>query len=344
MSPKPRDRWADALRVFAMVSVVMLHCSVLPIGTETPGDTRFWVINLLDGGSRWGVPVFVMLSGAFLLDPKKKMTTRQWLAHVGRIALLTVFWSAVYALYAARHAHLGLEWLLEALISLVTCRIHYHLWFLPMLLGLYLLLPILRALVKGATRKTLWYAAILWAVAVPGLDVLFGLFPALPGQGWFEALDLRHLYGYGGYFLFGYLLRTCEIKPKRAYALYAAGAAGLAVTWYSAYVSSVRVGHFSGALYANLTFGVCATALAIFLLFRQLNLGRGPIWEKLSALSLGVFLLHPVFRDVTVALGFPPDAWNLALSIPLRCALVTLMSLAAAWLIRKLPKVGKLIA
>lgn len=344
MSTKNRAGWADALRVASMLAVVMLHCAVLPIGTEIPGDTRFWVINLLDGGVRWGVPVFVMLSGAFLLDPKKEMTTRQWLSRVGHIALLTVLWGGGYALYSARGAHLGLEWLLEGLISLVTCRLHYHLWFLPMLLGLYLLLPILRALVKGADRKTLWYAAILWAVCVPGLDVAFSLWPNIAGHGWFQALDLRHLYGYGGYFLFGYLLRTCEIRPKRAYALYAGGVLGLIVTWWTAYTASVEAGRFAGALYANLTPNVCATALAIFLAFRHLDLGKSPLWGKLAALSLGVFVLHPFFIDLTVRLGFPPDRWNLALSIPLRWALVAGLSLAATWLIRKLPRVGKLIA
>lgn len=340
----PRAGWADALRVLAMLSVVMLHCAVLPVGTETPGDTRFWVINLLDGGVRWGVPVFVMLSGAFLLDPKKEMNTGQWLSHVGRVALLTVFWGGVYALYAARGAHLGLEWLLEGLISLVTGRLYYHLWFLPMLLGLYILLPILRAFVKGADRKTLWYAALLWAVAVPGLDVLFSIWPNIAGHGWFTALDLRHLYGYGGYFLFGYLLRTCEIRPKRAYCLYAAGVLGLVVTWWTTYTASLKLGRFSGMLYANLTPNVCATALAIFLAFRHLDIGKRPFWAKLSALSLGVFVLHPLFIDLTVRLDFPPEAWNLALSIPLRCLLVTALSLAAAWLLRKLPKAGKLIA
>lgn len=336
MSTKGREGWADALRVLAMVSVVMLHCAVLPIGTETPGDARFWVINLLDGGVRWGVPVFVMLSGAFLLDPKKEMTTRQWLSHVGRIALLTVFWGAAYALYAARGAHMGLEWLLEGLISLVTCRLHYHLWFLPMLLGLYILLPIFRAFVKGAERRTLWYAAGLWFFSLVGLN-----FAKL---GWFAALDLRHLYGYGGYFLLGYLLRTCEIQPRRAYCLYGAGVLGLLVTWWTAYTASVAAGSFSGALYANLTPNVCTTAAAIFLLFRHLDLGKRPLWGKLSALSLGVFVIHPVMRDLTERLAFPPGSWNLALSIPLRCLLVTVLSLGAAWLLRKLPRVGKLIA
>ena len=335
-APSARVGWADALRVFAMVAVVMLHCAVLPIGTEVPGDARFWVINLLDGGTRWGVPVFVMLSGAFLLDPEKEMTTRQWLRRVGQIALLIVVWGMAYALYDARGAHMGLEWLLEGLISFVTCRLHYHLWFLPMLLGLYLLLPLFRAFVKGAERKTMWYAVALWFVALFGLN-----FAKL---GWFEAFDLRHLVGYGGYFLLGYLLRTCEIRPRQAYALYAAGAVGLLVTWWTAYTSSVANGRFSGALYANLTPNVCATAAAVFLLVRHLDIGKGSVWKAISALSLGVFLVHPVMLDVTVHFAFPPDSWNLALSIPLRCLLATALSLAAAWVVRHIPRVGKLIA
>lgn len=344
MSTKGREGWADALRITSMLAVVMIHCAVLLVPTAAPGGARFWVVNLLDGGARWGVPVFVMLSGAFLLDPEKEMSTRQWLARVKRLALLTLFWSAAYALYDARQAHMGLEWLLEGLISLVTCRLHYHLWFLPMLLGLYLLLPLFRALVKGADRKTLWYAALLWAAATPVLSTVFRLLPDLPGAGWFEALDLRHLFGYGGYFLLGHLLRTCEIRPKRACLLYAAGAAGLAGTWLAAWVASERTGRFYGALFGYLDPNVCVTALAVFLLFRHLNLGKSPLWSKLSSLSLGVFLLHPLFIDLTLRLAFPPESWNLALSIPLRWAAVTLLSLGAAWLLRKLPHGKKLIA
>lgn len=343
MTAKNREGWADALRTFAILAVVLLHCAAMNIGGELPGDTRFWVINLIDGGVRWGVPVFVMLSGAFLLDPEKEMTPRQWLARVGRIALLTVFWGAVYALYDARAAHMGLEWLLEGLISLVTCRLHYHLWFLPMLLGLYLLLPLFRALVQGAERRTLWLAVGLWAAAL-ALDKLFAFAPDLPGGGWFQALDLGHLLGYGGYLILGYLLRTCQIRPGRAYCLYAAGALGLLVTWVGTYLASVATGHFAVGLYSYFVPNVIVTAAAVFLLVRHLDLGKRPVWGQLSALSLGVFVLHPLFMDLTRALSFPPDAWNLAWSIPLRFLLVTALSLAAAWLIRKLPKVGKLIA
>lgn len=340
---RKREGWADVLRVCAMAAVVMLHCAVLPIGTETPGVARFWVINLLDGGMRWCVPVFVMLSGAFLLDPKKEMTTRQWLSHVGRLALLTVFWTYAYGLWQFRGVHKGLEWLLEALIALVTGRFYSHLWFLPMLLGLYLLLPILRAFVKGADRRTLWYAAMLWTVTVPGLDILFSLFPNIAGHGWFTALDLRHLYGYGGYFLWSYVLRTCEIRPKRAYGLYAAGLLAQLFTWGSTRWASGVSGRFNGAFYGYLTFNVCLTALAVFLAFRHINPGRHPLWAKLSALTFGGYAVHYAVMELLAHRNIPPAGWNLALSIPLRCLLVTALSLGSAWLIRKVPKVGKLI-
>lgn len=343
MSTKPREGWADVLRTLAILAVVLLHCAAGNIGGEVPGDARFWVINLIDGGVRWGVPVFVMLSGAFLLDPEKEMTTRQWLRRVGRIALLTVFWGAVYALYDARAAHMGLEWLLEGLISLVTCRLHYHLWFLPMLLGLYLLLPLFRALVKGAERKTLWVFVGLWAATL-ALQKLFAFAPAFPGAEWFEALDLGHLCGYGGYFVLGYLLRTCEIRPKRAYCLYAAGGLGLLVTWAGTYLASMSAGQFAAGLYSYFVPNVMVTAAAVFLLVRHLDLGKGPVWGRLSALSLGVFVLHPLFIDLTRACSLPPEGWNLALSIPLRAVVVALLSLAAAWLLRKAPRVGKHIA
>lgn len=344
MSTKPREGWADALRVCAMVAVVLLHCAVLPIGSEVPGDARFWIINLLDGGVRWCVPVFVMLSGAFLLDPERELTTRQWLAHVGRLAVLTVFWTYLYGLWQFRGVHKGLEWLLEALIALVAGRFYAHLWFLPMLLGLYLLLPLLRAFVKGADRKTLWYAAGLWTLVVPGLDVVFQVCPDLVGRGWFNALDLRHLFGYGGYFLWGYVLRTCQVRPKRAWGLYAAGLLAQLFTWGSTRWASGVSGRFNGAFYGYLTLNVCLAALAVFLAFRRLGVGKHPLWGKLSALTLGAYAVHYAVMECLAHWDLPPAGWNLALSIPLRCLLVTLLSLGLAWVLRKLPRVGKLIA
>lgn len=339
----PRVGYSDFLRCLATLAVVVLHCAGATLAGEDPGSTRFFVLNALDGGARWAVPAFIMLSGAFLLDPEKPMPTIKWLGRVGRIGGAALLWSALYALWDAKRTHLGLEWALEGLISVVTGRLHYHLWFLPMLLGLYLLLPPLRALVKGAERRTLWYAVGLWGVVSVALGTLYAFFPGGLGHSWLNMLDLNALAGYTGYFLLGYLLRTCRPRPWAERTLYALGVLGLAATWMGTRVLSQAAGSFQGSLYGYLTPNVCLTAAALFLLCRRLELGRSPLWAKLSPLTFGVYLIHPVFIELGNHFGLPDPAWNAAWAVPAQALLTFAAALGLSWLLRRVPKVGKYI-
>lgn len=340
---KARLGYGDFLRCLGAVAVVTLHCAGATLATDIPGTARFFILNLLDGGTRWAVPLFVMLSGMFLLDPQKSMPREKWLGHVGRLAALTVFWSFFFALWENYHAHVGLEWFLEALISLVTGRLHYHLWFLPMLLGLYLLLPLLRAFVKGASRRTLWYAVGLWWVVSVCLGTLYTAFPGALGQDWLNMLDLRAAAGCAGFFLLGYLLKTCRIDPRRETCLYVLGALSLVVTWAGTWLLSLKGGSFQPLLYGDLTPNVSLTAAAIFLLARRLDLGRHRVWAKLSPLTLGVYLIHPAIIELGNLFGLPRGEWNVAWCIPIQVLLVSVCAFCAVWLVRHIPKVGKIL-
>ena len=69
-----RLAYADLLRVMAMLAVIVLHVSdgwleSLPVGTAD-----WYALNVWDSLCRWCVPVFVMCSGMFLLDPKKALS------------------------------------------------------------------------------------------------------------------------------------------------------------------------------------------------------------------------------------------------------------------------------
>ena len=114
--------YGDFLRCLAALAVVVLHCAGATLGREDPASTRFLVLNFLHGISRWSVPMFLMLSGMFLLDPERPMPRKKWLGHMGRLALALLVWGAVYAAYDARAAHGVMEWFLESLINLVTGR------------------------------------------------------------------------------------------------------------------------------------------------------------------------------------------------------------------------------
>jgi len=61
------------LRILGAVAVVAVHVAsfgVLLFGKVKPLD--WWGCNLVDSFSRWTVPAFIMLSGAFLLDTGRK--------------------------------------------------------------------------------------------------------------------------------------------------------------------------------------------------------------------------------------------------------------------------------
>lgn len=333
--------YSDLLRCLATLAVVVLHCAGATLASELPSSTRFFVLNLLDGGVRWAVPMFIMLSGMFLLDPQKPMSTRKWLGHVRRIALTLLLWGGLYALWDARSAHLGLEWLLEGLISLVAGRLHYHLWFLPMLLGLYLLIPPLRALIQGGSRRTLWYITGLWFAVTVCLNTLYGFFPGGLGQSWLNMLNLYNLAGYGGYFLLGYLLKTCEIRPWAERSLYLLGLLGLAATCTGTRLLSQSAGVFQDRLYGYLTPNVCLTAAALFLLCRRLAPGRGKVWSHLAPLTFGVYLLHPLILELAQALGFPSPMWNVAWAVPLQALAVTAAASAVCCVLRHIPRLGR---
>ena len=90
-----RDLRMDAMRVFAAFSVVMLHAAAS--SWNKPGPD-FIAAALFDTAVRYSVPVFVMLSGAFLLDPEREMPLKKlYQRHVLQTAFVLLVWSVGYA-------------------------------------------------------------------------------------------------------------------------------------------------------------------------------------------------------------------------------------------------------
>ncbi len=338
----PRLGYSDFLRCLATLAVVTLHCAGATLASQDPSSRTFLVLNILDGLCRWAVPMFVMLSGMFLLDPERDMSRKKWGAHLGRIALAILIWGIFYALWDARAAHFGAEWLLEGRISMVTGRLHYHLWFLPMLLGLYLLIPPLRALVRGSSRQTLWYAAGLWGMVMT-LQTMCTIASGTPGNTWLGLLNLGNVVGFPGYFLLGYLLKTCRPSRRQEAAVYALGVFGAVVTVWGTQTLSQAAGTFRDVLYGYLTPNALFVSAALFLLARRLELGKSAIWGKLSGLTFGVYLLHPFFLELFQALGFPAPAWNAVLAALVQVPVLLAAALAGTWVLRHIPKLGKRI-
>ena len=98
--PDTEDRYArlDAARWLAAVAVVLLHSAALIVSDPAAYGGGAWLAaNLYDSAARWCVPVFVMVSGALLLDPGKPQDALKFYSRrMARICAPLVFLSLIH--------------------------------------------------------------------------------------------------------------------------------------------------------------------------------------------------------------------------------------------------------
>ena len=115
----------------------------------------------------WAVPVFIMVTGALLLDPKKEITVSKIFSkYILRVLLALVFAVLVFALFDAcmNGDGIGFETFTSAFVKLIEGKSWSHLWYLYLLMGLYLLLPAYRAVAAHVSDKEYRYLLIVLAV------------------------------------------------------------------------------------------------------------------------------------------------------------------------------------
>lgn len=349
-----RLAYADLLRVAAMLAVIMNHAAAgwlesLPVGT---GDWH--ALNLWDSLSRWAVPVFVMCSGMFLLDPKRELSwSSLFFRRLLRLGTALVVWGVIYQLYGGwQSGSLGPGSLLSALRSVLLGSTETHLWFLPMMAGLYLLTPILRAFVRGAKRSDFHWFFLLYAVFMLFLPLFLRLRGSETAAYYADRLYLNFNAAYPplayvGYYVAGYYFKTYPLRRPARLLLYALGLVGLAVTAGGTFLLSRQAGGLSTALYSNLSLNVAAMSAALFVFFRCVldgtRLAGSALVRTLSEVSFGVYLCHILFLHILRGLGLGTLPLPAILGAPLLSLLILLPSFALSWLLHKLPLVGRYI-
>src|SRR5258708_11246214 len=95
-----RDDFIDVLRIVAAVAVVAVHSATTVVGAYGKvSGSEWWLANTIDAASRWAVPIFVMISGAVILDPAKyEGLATFYKKRLKRILLPLAFWIVVYAI------------------------------------------------------------------------------------------------------------------------------------------------------------------------------------------------------------------------------------------------------
>lgn len=340
----------DLLRIVNIFFMMMTHVVTSGWRGEPVTSGSWMALNVYDSLVRFSVPVFVMISGIFFLDPDKPLSFRALFGkYIWRILTAFVFWSLLYAVvngWTTHHAFTA-AFFLQVARDFVGGR--YHLWFLFMIVALYLITPFLRRITESR-RLTQYFLllAVVFGMAVPALRLVPVLDKALA-----LVVDKMHLHfvlGYVGAYVSGWYFHRYPLSRRARWAIYALGAVSVAVTALGTRWLSVSAGEATDLLYGTTLPTTYCTALAVFLLFDN-GLSHCTFSEKtarrlalLSKLSFGMYLVHDVFIQLfEKVLHISAVSFHPALAAPLLTAAVFGLSFLAAYVLNKIPVVNKYI-
>ena len=341
--------WADRLRNIATLLVIIIHASGSVAEGNRQYDTLFWWSgNIWDSLARPAVPLFVMLSG-FLLLGKDYELGYFLKRRFSRVVVPALFWMLVYSVY--NHLVKGTPaTVADAIRGIVERPVHYHLWFIYLIIGLYMVYPILRPWVRSASERDYWYffgACIIGTWVYKILWVFFGISIGI----YFELFTNNC-----GYFVLGYYLGNkvagghpaaatgiapWKISEKQirllAVLLILAGAGITAVgTWWA---SKAYGGVFHPYFYDYLTPN-CAMAAAGWFLLAKWSMNKAPLLDiesALAAASFGMYFVHVLVMDWWSQVGYFQTRIHPSVGIPCVVGLIALMAFALITFIRALP-------
>ncbi len=206
----------DSLKFAAIIMVIFIHivCGKL-YQIESSKLSYEWIIsNVIDSFCRSCVPIFVMISGFFLLGKDEKITVF-FKKRILKIVPKFLIYSIIFYLFTMIFKNHSFEnsmllkksFYINFIKQLLNRKIYYHLWYVYMIISIYLITPVLRKFVFWDREKNFQntkYLISIW--------IFFLIF--IPFLNIFLKLNIKiyeQVGEYAGYFLLGYLIGNKKI-------------------------------------------------------------------------------------------------------------------------------------
>lgn len=368
--------WVDILRVLAIFMVICIHCSdpfnVSPEARANP-DFSYWGA-LYGSFLRPCVPLFVMITGILLL-PVSQTANVFYKKRLTRILFPFLIWSVLYNLFpwitglfgfspdviSSVFAYAGLDASQSfdvALKNILLIPLKFNvytvpMWYLYMLLGLYLYMPVFSSWVEKATVKEKQFYLGLWFVTLflPFLyyyfaSDLFGL------SSWNTFGTFYYFAGFNGYLLLGHYMRN-HLNPMSLGKTLAISIPLFLIGYFITYFGFKSITSNPACSEADMEMfflycspNVLFMTVAVFLLVRTIRIKSETLLSALSNIAqcgLGIYVVHYFVVGFCYA---GADALNVPISI--RIPVTAIFSFIISWafvafFFRLIPKASKWI-
>ena len=367
--------WLDVVRFIAMFTVVCCHCTdpfnFYPGTAPNIGEIKLW-------GAIYGsvlrpcVPLFVMITGALLLPIRGDASTF-YKKRIPRVFYPFLIWSVLYNLFPWITGLLGLNPQIildffpyageEVMQQSFSVSLEYilmipfnfsilavHMWYIYLLIGLYLYLPVFSAWVEKASERAKLMFLLAWGVTL--LLPYYYQFVSnyLWGTCSWNSFGMLYAFaGFNGYLLLGHYLKNLEWSLKKTLAIgIPMFAVGYAVTFLGFRHITALPEYTDEMLELFFTYcslNVVMMTIPVFMLAKKVKVNSERMKKALANLTVcgfGIYMIHYFFTGPSVvlmrAINMP-----IGLQIPVAAILAFAVSWGLVWLIYRAGKVAKYI-
>ena len=328
----------DVLNILAALSVIFLHCNGNSF--KFTGDLAWLQAITIEVVCYWAVPVFIMLSGANLMNYRDKYTTSEFFKkRFIKTVIPFVFWSLIVA---AEKSINPFETGFRAFINdFVNCKIEAVYWFFIPLFAVYLAIPVISCLKDN--HKILWYMAF-GALTVNSL--LPSIFSYL-GLSWNYSFAMQSVGGMLIFTVLGYLFSVTDFTKKQRYVIYALAILAVLVKFAGTVIFSYKTGTLDKTFYGYTSYIAVLQACGVFLFFKQSNIIKkiaenpqiSKIISRISACSFGIYLMHMiVYRFLRRFIA--EFHWEWRLIVPF---VIYAICLLFTYLLKKIPVIKNIV-
>lgn len=358
-----RLAWVDIIRFFAILMVIGVHCIdpfyISPAMKDIPEYTTWAAIY----GSffRPSVPLFTMMTGLLLLPIKQPMGAF-YKKRIYRILFPVLIWSVLYNIFPYLTGIAGLpkeiigdffcytqgnesQALEDSLkdIAMIPFQFSFkenHMWYMYLLLGLYLYMPIFSAWIEKATNKEkriyllIWFISLFLPYMVAYIAPVFGV-RYLFGEATWNAFGLFYYFaGFNGYLILGHVLKQMkDMEWKKTLPICVVlFAIGYYITFSGFSAAAANPQSTESDMELFFTFcspNVAIMTAAVFLLLKKVHICNKTIVHLLANMTkcgFGIYIVHYFVVGPFFLLIGPSS-----LPIPLQVPIMAICIFAVSW-------------
>jgi surface polysaccharide O-acyltransferase-like enzyme len=319
----------DIIRLFATILVITIHVA-------GPGFENFhenWtIVNFYDSFSRVAVPLFLMLSGALMLE-KEYSLKLFFNKRFNKVLIPFIFWSIIFTL---RKGILDIG-------SIFLKPAYFHLGFLYILLNIYLCFPIASATWKALSNEKKKYLLILWFTGSSVLPFTRNF------QNISFGIDLVMFTPFLGYVFLGAYLKDFKSKFSKNIGILVYAVSSLLVA-FGTNLLSIKNGSPTETIYSYLSPLVITGAGGLFVAINSIDFSKNKFFifvARLSELTFGIYFIHIVVLELLaskkIGIELSWGSFSPIFSIPIIVLLCLIISSFIVFIIKKIPVINRIV-